>query len=236
MSAIDTRTVAVDMRGYGDSDKPSGTGYYALANMTKDIKCLIEALDVDKCILVCHDWGAVIGWNFLSHHMNMVRKYVMMGAPSMNVWRKHMTWEQFRMSWYIFYFKMPMLPEFKFSLRDYEAFLMFGSNKLNKNFTEEDLEAYKYTFSKPRALTGPINYYRRNVTLFEERRSPKIANYAPGLFILGELDPYISKSSGHHMQNQFQNLRFERVQDANHFVQQNAPEKTNALIREFLKD
>lgn len=223
------------MRGYGDSDKPSATGYYAIDNMTKDIKCLIEALDAEKCILVCHDWGAVIGWNFLSHHMNMVTKYVMMGAPSLKVWRKNMTWEQFRMSWYFFYFKMPMLPEFTFSQNDYEEFLAIGSNKLNKNFTTEDLEAYKYTFSKPGALTGPINYYRRNLTLFGERRSPKITKYAPGLFILGENDHYISKSSGHHMQHQFQNLRFEAVRDANHFVQQNAPENTNALIREFLK-
>lgn len=129
-----------------------------------------------------------------------------------------------------------MLPEFKFSLRDYEELLIICSNKLNKNFTEEDLEAYKYTFSKPGALTGPINYYRRNLTLFDERRSPKIINYAPGLFILGERDQYISKTSGRHMQKEFQNLRFETVPDANHFVQQNAPEKTNALIRDFLKD
>lgn len=224
------------MRGYGDSDKPSGTGHYAIANMTKDIKCLIEALGYEKCILVCHDWGAVIGWNFVSNHMNMVSKYVMMGAPSAKVWRKNMTWEQFRMSWYIFYFQMPILPEFTVSLKDYDMLRVIGNNKFSKNFTEEDLEAYKYTFSKPGALTGPINYYRRNLELSELPPSPKINNYSHGLFILGENDLYISKSSGSHLQRQFENLRFEIVADANHFVQQDAPEKTNALMREFLKD
>lgn len=223
------------MRGYGDSDKPSGKSNYAIANMTKDIKCLIEALGYEKCVLVCHDWGAVIGWNFVSHHMNMVSKYVMMGAPSARVWRENMTWEQFRMSWYIFYFQMPMLPEFTVSLRDYDMMRVIGNHKFSKNFTEEDLEAYKYTFSKPGALTGPINYYRRNLDLSDEHQSPKINDYSPGLFILGENDLYISKSSGSHLQRQFQNLRFETVVGANHFVQQDAPEKTNELMREFLK-
>lgn len=40
----DYRTVAVDMRGYGDSEKPEGYAPYVLYNMTEDIKALVTEL------------------------------------------------------------------------------------------------------------------------------------------------------------------------------------------------
>lgn len=228
------------MRGYGDSDKPSGLGPYHLDNMTEDINCLIQALGYEKCTLVCHDWGAVIGWNFVRKHMNMVDKYVMMGAPSAEVWRKIMvsSLDQFRKSWYVFFFQMPFLPEFSLSLRDYDALRAIGNNyKFSDSFTADDLEAYKYTFSKPGALTAPINYYRKNLQFFGGDKAPsKIAKFAPGLYILGEHDLYIAPESGPMLQKYYENLRFETIAGANHFVQQDAPEQTNKLIREFLKN
>lgn len=231
------RAVAIDMRGYGDSDKPSGWSHYHIKSLVEDIKCLIEALGHDKCILVCHDWGAVIGWSFISAHMNMVEKYVMMGAPSLDVWGKSMmqSLEQFRKSWYVFYFLMPALPEFTTSLNDYAMLKVIGGFKFSENFTEEDLEAYKYTFSKNGALTGPINYYRHNMNFFATSKRPTPATFAPGMFILGERDAYIAASTGPILKKRFENLRFEVVPGANHFVQQDAPEKTNQLLWEFLK-
>jgi pimeloyl-ACP methyl ester carboxylesterase len=38
------RTVAVDMRGYGDSDKPAGLEDYKMCHLVNDIKEIIEAL------------------------------------------------------------------------------------------------------------------------------------------------------------------------------------------------
>lgn len=139
------------MRGYGDSDKPEGVSPYQVSYLTEDIKSVIKELGREKCTLVCHDWGAVIGWNFVQNHMNMIDKYVMMGAPSAAAWQKVMVsgLNQFRKSWYIFYFQMPRLPEFTISLNDYVALKAIGSGKITERFTENDLEAYKYTFSRP---------------------------------------------------------------------------------------
>jgi len=228
--------VALDMRGYGDSDKPERISAYKIANLTEDIKSVIEGLGREKCILVCHDWGAVIGWSFVEQHMNMVEKYVMMGAPSSKAWRKVMNGlDQFIKSWYIFYFQMPRLPEFTISLNDFATLKAIGSGKVSETFTENDLEAYKYTFSRPGALTGPINYYRANLGSLTIPKVTKPKKYAPGLYILGENDIYISKETGPILQKQFENLQYEVVEGANHFVQQDAPEKTNALLRKFLK-
>lgn len=148
-----SRCVALDMRGYGDSDKPKGVSPYEVDKLSDDIKSVITGLGREKCVLVCHDWGAVIGWHFVQNNMNMIEKYVMMGAPSAVAWRKIMMssegFDQFRKSWYIFYFQMPRLPEFMISLNDFVIFKVIGSGKISKTFAEEDLEAYKYTFSRP---------------------------------------------------------------------------------------
>jgi len=38
------RTVAIDMRGYGDSEKPSGVEHYAMDRLVSDVKQVVEAL------------------------------------------------------------------------------------------------------------------------------------------------------------------------------------------------
>jgi pimeloyl-ACP methyl ester carboxylesterase len=57
---------------------------------------------------------------------------------------------------------------------------------------------------------------------------------APGLYLLGEKDLYISKDSGPELQKLFKNLEFKIVPKADHFCQQDEPEEVNRLMREFL--
>lgn len=62
-----------------------------------------------------------------------MQKYVFIGAPS----NEH-----------FIFFRMPALPELKFSANDLAAILKLRHNEFNEHFTEEDLEAYKYVFSQ----------------------------------------------------------------------------------------
>ncbi|KXJ82329.1 epoxide hydrolase 1 [Aedes albopictus] len=232
--AKDYWVVAVDMRGYGESDKPKELNAYQVPEMVKDIKELVTALGRKKFTLVAHDWGAVICWDFLSQHMDMLDKYIFMDAPSRGVAHKLMmsTKEQFKMSWYIFFFKMPKFPEFFVRMNDLKMFdVSFG-----KCCTPEEVEAYKYTFAKKGALTPPINYYRANFTASAKRnvRPPKDIPHVPGLYLLGENDLFISKATGPLLQKQFNNLEFKIVQGAGHFVQQDKPDLVNQIMREFL--
>lgn len=41
-----SRTVAVDMRGYGDSEKPDGYKYYRMRYLIEDVKNIIEGLGI----------------------------------------------------------------------------------------------------------------------------------------------------------------------------------------------
>ena len=65
----------------------------------------------------------------------------------------------------MFYFQCPYLPEFVLGLRDMASLSTFfrhsPSGLKNKaNFTDDDLEAWKYTYGKS-GFTAPLNYYRQ---------------------------------------------------------------------------
>jgi pimeloyl-ACP methyl ester carboxylesterase len=55
---------AIDVRGYGGSDKPQPVEAYAMAHMVADLVGVADALQPGKpAILLGHDWGAPIVWN-----------------------------------------------------------------------------------------------------------------------------------------------------------------------------
>jgi len=55
---------AIDVRGYGGSDKPPEVADYSLEKITADVAGVIEALSEDGAgVLIGHDWGAPIVWN-----------------------------------------------------------------------------------------------------------------------------------------------------------------------------
>ena len=55
---------AIDVRGYGGSDKPEAVAAYAMERIVGDLVGLRKALSPDQqAILIGHDWGAPIVWN-----------------------------------------------------------------------------------------------------------------------------------------------------------------------------
>lgn len=97
-----------------------------------------------------HSTGAFVGWEFVEQNKEMVQKYVMMGAPSRREYYKLAlnVMDQFKRSWYFFVFKMPYLAEQLLTAGDYAIFHEMWNRKFTDNFTEDDLEAYKYVYSK----------------------------------------------------------------------------------------
>ena len=55
---------AIDVRGYGGSDKPREVAAYDMEALTADVAAVAKALQPDApAILIGHDWGAPIVWN-----------------------------------------------------------------------------------------------------------------------------------------------------------------------------
>ena len=70
------RCIAPDLIGMGDSDKlpDSGPGSYRFVEHRRYLDALLEALDVrERVILVVHDWGSALGFDWANHHRDRVR-------------------------------------------------------------------------------------------------------------------------------------------------------------------
>ncbi|XP_025105523.1 epoxide hydrolase 4-like [Pomacea canaliculata] len=169
------RVVAVDLRGYNETDKPAGKSNYKTAKLVADIKQLITALGYSDCVLVGHDWGGVVCWMFAETFPDLVNHLIILNCPNFKVFQKHLrsSLKQAKMSWYIYFFQLPFLPELMFRLQDYaildQLFRGKHSGVRSDRMSDEDIEAYKYTFSRS-GLTGPINFYRAGFG--GERRPP----------------------------------------------------------------
>lgn len=72
------RAVAVDLRGFGASDKPP-RGYDA-PNVAADICALVHALGESEALVVGSDLGGLLGWTMAATHPGLVRSLVVIGA------------------------------------------------------------------------------------------------------------------------------------------------------------
>jgi pimeloyl-ACP methyl ester carboxylesterase len=73
------RAVAVDLRGYGASDKtPRG---YDLVGLAQDMASLVRALGAADAAVVGHGVGGLVGWTMTAYHPGEVRALAAVSAP-----------------------------------------------------------------------------------------------------------------------------------------------------------
>ncbi len=230
--------VAADMRGYNLSDKPDGRRAYRLEVLVEDVRALIEHLGYERCVLVGHDWGGAVAWQFAYTYPQMLDKLVVMNLPHpVRFYEGLGTLAQLRRSWYIFFFQLPWLPERVLSRRDYRAIAgVFASQAKNPQaFTPQDLDAYRRAASRPGALTAMLNYYRSLLaeSLRFDRHSYGVLD-VPTLLLWGEDDAALGKELTYGTERWVGDLRVEYIPRCSHWVQQDRPEIVNQLMREFL--
>lgn len=77
----DRRCVAVDHMGCGLSDKPQDYPY-RLATHVENLSRLIERLDLRSATLVAHDWGGAIGLGAVERHPDRFARLVLMNTAA----------------------------------------------------------------------------------------------------------------------------------------------------------
>jgi pimeloyl-ACP methyl ester carboxylesterase len=232
--AKDYKVVALDMRGYNESDKPSEQSAYVMEEFIKDVKGVIAGLGYEKCVLVAHDWGGAIAWNFAYAHPEMVERLMVLNMPHPAKFAAGLqTPQQLLKSSYIFLFQLPMLPEWLLQMNDYALLRnAFREMAINKNaFSEADIEAYKNAAAKPGALTAMLNYYRNAIGSFAQEWDLLTV---PTLMIWGESDQALGKELTYGTEEYVQDFRLKYIPNCSHWVQQERPELVSQYMREFL--
>lgn len=233
--ARDYKVVAPDLRGYNDSDKPDDVSAYAMRELVKDVKGVIEGLGYDRCALVGHDWGGAIAWNFAYAHPEMVERLIVMNVPHPAKFVEALrNPQQLLRSWYVFFFQLPLLPELILQAGDYQAIAnAFTDMAVNKDaFTQEDIEAYKNAAAKRGALRAMVNYYRNALSELSQQEW-NLLN-VPTLMIWGEEDRALGKELTYGTQEFVRDFQVQYIPNCSHWVQQERPELVNQYMREFL--
>ena len=258
------RVVAPDLRGYNESDKPAGVKAYALPELVADVAGLIAAFGERHAIIIAHDWGGCIAWQFAMDHPELTRCLVVMNCPHVAIFQQHlrMNPRQLLKSWYMLFFQLPWIPETLLGLGHAWAIgNAVRSAAVQKHaITDDDLRILRDAASRPGALRSAINYYRAVFRsddaaaslpspvrrfLYGDRPVPpprqRLEDWpmisAPTMLIWGEQDVALRKELTYGMDPLFtQPPRIEYVEDSGHWVQQEKPEVVNRLLLDFLGD
>lgn len=170
---------APDMRGYPVSEYPL-TGYDVFT-LTEDVDQLIDKLELEKPILLTHDWGGALGWIYAHRFPGRVSHLVVVNCTHpRTLVRAVLTFEDFqtlRIPW-VPPFQVPFLPEYLLTtavgrkLLELSFTLREGSRgNMDRDLVREIVRR----FQRAEDLHGAIDYYREVVrTLLHREPSTRL--------------------------------------------------------------
>ena len=223
------RVIAPDLRGFGLSDRPEGVDAYALPTLMGDTLGLFDALGIARAHVVCHDWGAALGWGLAMFAPEKVDRFAALSVGHFGSFFETGI-EQREKSWYMLFFQYEGIAEDALRANDWKLFREWTRN-------HSELPRWLEDLSRPGALTAALNWYRANVnparpglegTPFPAVKVPTLGIWSTGDAYLTESQMIASKSfvAG--------DWRYERLENASHWMQLDQPARVNALVLDWL--
>lgn len=239
------RAVAPDLRGYGGSDKPP-RGYDAIT-LASDVAGVIRALGARDAVVVGHDWGGFAAWATAVLQPDQVRGVVALAAPHPLRFRNALLTEprgQLQASAHLLGFQRPWLPERQL-VSDHSAQVgrLLHAWSAPGWPDAESASRYRAQFQIPHVAHSALEYYR---WLLRSQLRPDGVRFArairipvrvPTLQLHGALDscvlPRTAAGSGRYVGGPYS---WRLIDDAGHFLQEEAPKQVNAEIVRWLDD
>jgi len=197
--------------------------------MIGDIPGLMDALGIVRAHLVGHDWGAGLSWATAMFFPDRFDSLTAISVGHPGLWRNP-TLEQRARSWYMLFFQFEGVAEAWLQHEDWRLFREWMGGVGDVDATIADL-------SRPGRLTAGLNWYRANVKPRppgEWLDLPPIK--VPTMGIWSDRDFALTEQqmagSGEFVEASW---RYERIEGAGHWIQNDRPEQLNALLLDHIK-
>jgi len=247
LAAAGYRAAAMDLRGYGGSDKtPNG---YDPLTLAQDVAGVVKALGARKAVLVGQGWGGYVAWAVARQHPAQVAALATISAPHPTpmlaaVRRMAVGGQQVKAIQHVLAMQVPKVPERRLAdpgsgfLRDHlRAWAAPGST-----FPSEDVVAtYQSAIGLWPSSHCALEYHR---WLFRSRLRADGREFArlmrppvgqPVLCLAGAVDPALPAravaASGEHVSGPFET---HLLDGAGHFCHEEQPERVTALLLDWL--
>ena len=230
--ARDHTVVVPDLRGMGLSAKPAG-GFDKKTQAT-DMAGVLDELGIERTDLVTHDIGNMVGYAFAALYPDRVMRFALIDAPLPGVG----PWEEI--------LKNPLLWHFRFGGPDMER-LVAGRERiyLDRFWNEFSAtpsrfsEAAREHYAKLYALPGAMHSGFMQFAAFDQDALDNQAFLGKGKLSVPVLAVGGEKSFGATMAKIMlfaaDDVREGIIPDSGHWIMEENPTATIAMIREFLQ-
>jgi pimeloyl-ACP methyl ester carboxylesterase len=237
LAELGYRVWAPNQRGYGGTrPRPAEKAAYHVDHLLADVAALIEASRAESVTLIGHDWGGLVAWIFALREVAPIDRLVVMNLPHPQRFAEALRDdpEQRRRSFYERLFQLPGLPEWFFRRRDAHAVAQafLGMAVHPERFPESDLRVYRDNALEPGAMTAMLNWYRAN-PFRRVSAGPWPRLRTPTLMIWGVHDQALGKKMTEGTDALVDDFTLHYL-EASHWVQQDAPDEVNAILRGWL--
>jgi len=219
--------VAIDQRGYNLSDKPKGVENYRMPLLVSDVAAVIKSLGRDKAIIVGHDWGGMVAWNFALMHPEMTDKLIILNLPHPRGLTRELAHnpEQQKNSQYARNFQQP------------DAASKVTAEALAARIRDPEVHA-KYLEAFQRSdIEAMLNYYKANYPRepYVEDTSPLVKVQAPVLMFHGLKDTALLAGALNNTWDWLdKDLTLVTVPNAGHWVQADASDLVSKTMKWWL--
>jgi len=230
LAAAGYRAIAPDLRGFGDSSKPTDLAAYRVERMVGDVVGLLDALGIDRAHLVGHDWGAAIGWFTAALVPDRVTSLTALSVGHPGSFRS-VGLPQREKSWYMLLFQFPGIAEQWLSADEFR--------NLREWTRHPDIESVVARLADPAALTASLALYRA-ILPPETLVAPPVELPPVPVPTMGvwSSDDIALLEEGMTGSSKFVTgpWQYARIDGAGHWLQLDAPDELNALLLDFLAD
>lgn len=239
LAADGYRAIVPDLRGYGDSDRPTGTDAYAFPQLVGDVVGLINALGHGYAHLAGHDWGGSLCWATSALMPDKVRSLMILNAPHPVASAEcRQVPEQQQKSWYMLLFQFEGVAE-EWLLKDGAANLsaFVFDTAAPGTFGDDERRVFTDALMREGAMTAALEYYRANIPPGNWLKPPPDLPpvTVPTTIMWADADAYMTPLLLERSITKVEGpLEVVMLEGVSHWAQQEAPDLVTAAMRDHL--